>query len=70
MNITIAIFQFSQIQLTEIIRGNIELANYSKPTPVQVHERLHVYVYFCVYMCVGIWDGTASSLLVFNWCKM
>ena len=29
-------FQFSQIQLTEIIRGNIELANYSKPTPVQV----------------------------------
>ncbi len=29
-------FQFSQVQLTEIIRNNIELANYTKPTPVQV----------------------------------
>ena len=35
-------FQFSQIQLTEIIRGNIELANYSKPTPVQVWWSLEI----------------------------
>jgi superfamily II DNA/RNA helicase len=29
-------FQFRQLKLTEIIVNNIELANYSKPTPVQV----------------------------------
>jgi len=30
--------QFTQVDLTEIIRQNIELANYTKPTPVQVRE--------------------------------
>ncbi len=31
--------QFTQVQLTEIIRNNIELSNYTKPTPVQVMLR-------------------------------
>lgn len=31
---------FSQVKLTEIIANNIQLARYTKPTPVQVRQRL------------------------------
>lgn len=29
------VFQFSECDMGEIIRGNIELTKYTKPTPVQ-----------------------------------
>ena len=39
--------QFNQVKLTEIIASNIELAHYTKPTPVQVK---YTYLFLFVYL--------------------
>ena len=39
--------QFNQVKLTEIIASNIELAHYTKPTPVQVKYTYLFFLYIC-----------------------
>jgi len=55
---------FSQIQLTEIIRGNIELANYSKPTPVQKNAIPVILKERDLMACAQTGSGKTAAFLV------
>jgi len=55
---------FSQIELTEIIRGNIELANYSKPTPVQKNAIPVILKKRDLMACAQTGSGKTAAFLV------
>lgn len=57
-------FQFDQIQLTEIIKNNIALARYDKPTPVQKYAIPIISARRDLMACAQTGSGKTAAFLV------
>lgn len=58
------VFQFEEVQLTEIIRNNIALARYDTPTPVQKYAIPIIVGKRDVMACAQTGSGKTAAFLV------
>ena len=56
--------QFSQVTMVEIIKGNIELAHYTKPTPVQKNSIPVILAKRDLMACAQTGSGKTAAFLV------